>query len=355
MEIKKFLIGKKVPLQLTNEEQQLVCEIREKTAEWNLNNVTRTRAYLDYYKSHPEIHWAFLAHMVSRNGGWNMTDLRGEFLERLMSEKERVTFFTFLERANWLIFQDAYPQLLLYEHSLNKQKNLFHLLPHLGVSVFMEAVWNYTWDYPDSAILTASLIVNEQNYIEKRLIHSDSFSNISDSLAFMMQDVLSLNHVIFPTYEQLLGMTVHHFENLNERINIGKKLYLLLFENVGVLNRVYKWAIDHPHTGSRKDYSPHLFNSVKELLPFSYYLPRLHECQIRTGAARFYSPMLEFAWKNQKHSDAESGDWYVDWRVVHLLKKCEDKIDGNIQSDYCKTLHQLELATLAKKAIGLLA
>lgn len=354
MEVKKLLVQKKAILQLSTEEKRLICEIRDKTAQWNLNNVTRTRAYLDYYKSHSEIHWSFLAHMVSRNGGWNMTDLRGEFLERLMSEKERDTFFIFLERANWLIFHDAFPQLLLYEQSINRQKNLFHLLPHLGVSSFMEAVWSYTWDLPDAALITAALIVNEQNYIEKRLIQTESFKEISLSLSFMIQDVLSLNHVIFPTYDGLVGMTVHHFENLNERIGIGKNLYRLLFEDKRIGNKVLKWAIDHPHTGSRKDFWPHIFNSVKEIKPGFHFLPRLQNCQISPGAARFYSPRLEFAWKNQKHVDASSGDWYEDWRVLHLLNVNEDKMDGDLQSDYCKTLHQLELACLAKKAIGIL-
>lgn len=45
-------------------------------------------AYYDYYLRYPEIHWAFLGHMVSRNGGWNMTDLKGDLLSRLLSEKE---------------------------------------------------------------------------------------------------------------------------------------------------------------------------------------------------------------------------------------------------------------------------
>lgn len=45
--------------------------------------------------------------MVSRNGGWNMTDLKGELLSHLLSESEQNDFFQFLERGNWLIFQDV--------------------------------------------------------------------------------------------------------------------------------------------------------------------------------------------------------------------------------------------------------
>lgn len=61
---------------LTDEEEVLLNKIKIKTREANRNNVTRTKAYGDFYLEHPEVHWAYLVHMVSRNGGWNMTDLK---------------------------------------------------------------------------------------------------------------------------------------------------------------------------------------------------------------------------------------------------------------------------------------
>lgn len=90
---------------LIKSDQALLEKIKTKTQEMNVNNVTRTKAYLDFYLKHPEIHWAFLGHMVSRNGGWNMTDLKGEFLPRLMQKRERDVFFNFLERAIGLFFK----------------------------------------------------------------------------------------------------------------------------------------------------------------------------------------------------------------------------------------------------------
>ena len=136
---------------LPKENQQLLQRLRLKTAQLNVNNITRTKAYLDFYIAQPEIHWAFLGHMVSRNGGWNMTDLKGEFLTRLMNEKSKQDFFSFLERGNWLIFQDAYPQFLLYEESLCQSRNLFYLLPYLNVSHFMEVIWNQFWAEKDAS------------------------------------------------------------------------------------------------------------------------------------------------------------------------------------------------------------
>lgn len=340
-------------------EKTLIEQIIERTNEHNLNNVTRTKAYQVFYMKHPEIHWAFLAHMVSRNGGWNMTDLKGDFLSRLLGDIERNSFFDFLERANWLIFHDAYPQLLLYEESLKRGSSLFYLLPLFNISTFIEPVWNYFWKYQDSFVLTAGLIINEQNYIETRLVQNSFYKNeVIGTLEFLLQDVLSLNHILFPyVFEggvNLAGRTVHQFENLNERILIGKKLYTILFRNKDQLKKTIEWAASNPHTGSRKDYWPHLFNHVKEMAPGKILLPRLDSCQLRPGAPRIFSPRLEFAWKNKGHVSEDVGDWYHDWRILSYISDSDEVINRGIQSEYCATLEKLELAAAAKKVLSVL-
>ncbi|HZG71456.1 MAG TPA: DUF2515 family protein, partial [Chondromyces sp.] len=181
----------------------LLGKIRCKTKEMNVNNVTRTKAYLDFYLQYPEIHWAFLGHMVSRNGGWNMTDLKGELLSKLLNQKKKQAFFDFLERGNWLIFQDVYPQFLLYAESKRRNQNLFYLLPHLNISVFMEIIWNQFWRKGNQHILAISLIINEQNYLEKRVIQNSLYKEkVFQTLEFVLQDLLSLNHVLFPFHER---------------------------------------------------------------------------------------------------------------------------------------------------------
>ena len=81
---------------LTKEEQLIINKIKIQTEQLNKNNVTRTRAYYQFYIQYPEIHWALLGHMVSRNGGcWNMTDLKGDLYTRILSEKDRFIFFLF--------------------------------------------------------------------------------------------------------------------------------------------------------------------------------------------------------------------------------------------------------------------
>jgi len=339
---------------LTSSERMLIETVEKATAQHNVNNVTRTKAYLDFYLRHPEIHWAFLGHMVSRNGGYNMTDLKGEFLTKLLSKKDRNSFFAFLERGNWLIFQDVYPQFLLYEESIKQNKPLFYLLPSLHVSSFMETVWNHLWRGEDSYTLCIALVINEQNYLEKRVVQNPVYQKeVLNKFEFIIQDLLSFNHILFPYgSNQLRGQTLHQFKLLHERILLGKRLYSVLFHDQERLSQTVSWAKKHPHTGSRKDYWPHIFNNVNEGIPGLTFPLRLKACKLRKGARKFYSPNLEHAWKNVRQPEAEQGDWYDDWRVVEYLEDDHVCMDGEIESDYCKTLERLEIAALAKKTIN---
>jgi len=355
-ELKKRRKHPNTGIELTLMEKKLLGKIKGLTEEHNLNNVTRTKAYLDFYLQHPEIHWAFLGHMVSRNGGWNMTDLKGEFLRRLLSKKEREAFFQFLERGNWLIFQDVYPQFLLYEESLKQQRPLFHLLPNFHVSVFMEIVWNYFWRVQDTYIHCIALVINEQSYLEKRVIQNPFYQKeVLNKIEFHLQDWLSFNQILFPADEEIVrGQTLHQFHSLHERILLGKKLYAVLFKNKEFYRQALNWAKSHPHTGSRKDYWPHLFNTINEGTPGLSYPLRLKSCRLRKGASRLYSPMLENVWKNVNQPQAEPGDWYEDESVVDYLADDIEIMDGEIKSEYCKTLERLEVAALAKKTINFL-
>ena len=285
-----------------------------------------------------------------------MTDLKGEFLTRLLSRKDREVFFAFLERGNWLIFQDVYPQFLLYKESLKQNKPLFHLCSVLGISIFMETIWNYFWLHQETYILTMALVINEQSYLEKRVVQNAGYQKeVLNKIEFILQDLFSFNHILFPYGKRnLAGQTIHQFESLHERILLGKRLYAVLFKNKDRLKQVIEWAKTHPHTGSRKDYWPHIFNNVNEGIPGFAYQTRLKACQLRPRARKIYSPALEYAWKNVSQPEAEKGDWYIDNRVCDYLIENTEKMDGEIQNEYCKTLERLEFAAIAKKAISIL-
>ena len=49
------------------------------------------------------------------------------------------------------------------------------------------------------------------------------------------------------------------------------------------LEKVYRWASANPHTGSRKDYWPDIFNDVNEGVPGLGFKRRLKRCRLRKG------------------------------------------------------------------------
>lgn len=328
---------------LTPEEVKLSNHIRERTERANQNNLTRTKAYLDFYLKHPEIHWALLAHLVSRNAGWTMTDLKGEYLPRFLSQEDQQSFFSFLERGNWLIFQDAFPQLLIYEESLKVKKPLFHLLSFFHVSSFMKVVWRRFWFDNDSDTLSVALIMNEQHYIDSRVINKEHFKkSVFATLPFQLQEVLNMNVLLFPMVRnnsiQLIGEPAHHFLYVKERIELGKRLYQLVFSKKSVLDGILQWAKSSPHTGSRKDFWPELFHSVKEGSLDEKRL--LEQCKLEKGP-RIYSPFLS-VWKNVQHESPDRSDWFINTSVLSLFSLPEPDFSGNAQKIYCRSLHLLD-------------
>ncbi|GFN31970.1 DUF2515 domain-containing protein [Paenibacillus xylaniclasticus] len=341
---------------LNDEDRALIAHIQEETLRLNRNNVTRTAAYYALYERCPELHWALLAHLVSRNGGWNMTDLKGEWLPRLLSESKRTDVFRFLERANRLIFGDAYPQLLLYEHSVRLRRPLFHLLPALGVTRFMLPVWEQFWQSRDSAILTVALIVNEQHFIEQRVVANPFYrKRVIDTLFFGMQSLLQLNAVLLPYARgrepgqmKLAGLIIERFSSLRERIEFGKRLYAVLFGVPAVAAGVRSFAATVRHTGSRADYAPQLFTRIRHGLPEKPYNERLKGGQLKPGAVPPYSPELSAAWPDTPGDPPEPGDWFVGAAAVApYFAQLPLPSTFEMTNEYGFLLDKLELAAAA--------
>ena len=251
-------------------ESRIIKDIRNETAKYNRNNLSRTEAYLAFYKKHPEIHWSLLAHMVSRNGGYHMTDLKGDLMSSLFKDTDRRKFFQFLEDANAAIFADAYPQLLLYSYALNQSFDLRKFLTIFHVSRFMRPIWEQFSHKKNSTLLTIALIINEQQMLEERLLTRVPHSQLLKRLDFQLQENLGFTMVLFP-YEQkkdtltrMTGMVVKRFADLKSRILIGKKLYSLLFQDLQVLKGVLEFCSEAPHSGSRADYWRGVFSTKKE-------------------------------------------------------------------------------------------
>ncbi|WP_456279103.1 DUF2515 family protein [Bacillus sp. AK128] len=321
------------PLQITD--QHIIERIQKETKEWNLNNITRTKAYLDFYKRHKEIHWSFLAHMVSRNGGWNMTDLKGSLISPFIPDGQSNTFFEFLEKANALIFHDVYPQLLLYEHSKKVKKPLFHLLPHFSVSAFMTPIWDFFWTSQNSQLLTIALIINEQNYIQTRLIENSYYKKeVLNTILFKGQERLGFTDVLFPYKRknmELAGVTVHDFEDVDARIETGKKLYGILFHSI--LKPAFSFAELTPHSGSRADFWPDIFTTVS------------------TNEHLFYSPTLEQTWPNFTHTFKDFPDWFTSNKMIVQLKEYYIPYSYKLTKDYKSDLEHLEVLKNLKEIV----
>lgn len=240
---------------LKQEEKELIETIKRQTDFGNEHNISRTTHYDQFYKRHNEIIWAYLASFVSRNAGWNMTDLEGEIFKNLIPKKYREILFLTYERANWLIFSDAFPQLLLYEASKQLQKPCFHLLKFFHVSRFMEWEWNKFWIDKDIDRLCTALIINEQHVIQKPVIENRFFQDhVFGNISFFIEERMHFSTVIFPTLEgNLYGYSVHGFNKVKNRINLGKQLAWLLFYSKEH-RQMRQFASSVEHTGSRYDY-----------------------------------------------------------------------------------------------------
>lgn len=254
---------------LTQNEKCLITEIKNETKRNNMDNVSRTQAYFEFFKKHPEINWAFLASMVSRNGGYNMCDLEGEIFKNIIQSRVRKQLYLTYERANWLIFHDIFPQLLLYHHSTKINRPMFHLMPFLEISFFIQSEWERFWKNNDQIRLMYALIINEQNVIQKPIIEHPVYrSKVFHSWMFSFQDWLHFSSVVFPTCGgEIYGASVNGFRKLHKRIDLGKRLSSILFHR-RLFPYFFEFSERTPHTGSRYDYERYLKLRIIRETPF---------------------------------------------------------------------------------------
>ncbi|WP_438434158.1 DUF2515 family protein [Gorillibacterium sp. sgz500922] len=327
----------------------ILAWIRQETARMNRNNLTRTFAYHRLYTRHPELHWAFLAHMVSRNAGWNMTDLKGGLLPRLLGWRQIDALYQMLERANALIFQDAYPQLLLYQEGKRRGRRLTPLLSRLDISSFMPPLWDDFAETGDPVPLTVGLIVNEQNFIQGRVIENPFFAKeVLEQPFFRLDSLLHVNQTLFPYVApdtgkvRLAGMALEDFPNLEERIRFGRKLYALLFGVTAVQKGSRQFADAVPHTGSRSDYWPEVFTPDKETPPSR------EETKASGKPARYYSPPLASVWPNRPVEPAVPADWFRDMSALAHFSALKAPASWMMDREHLVVLKAQEAAAAAK-------
>ncbi|KMK76399.1 DUF2515 family protein [Alkalihalobacillus pseudalcaliphilus] len=234
---------------------KMVTWLRQQTKKHNHDNISRTEAYLKFYQQNPEIKWALLASAVSRNAGYHITLLQSTMFQSLLSTQIRVNFTLFFERANWLIFEDAYPQLLLYQLSKKYDAPLFSLLTNFQVSSYIRQEWFHFWEKKDEGRLMVAQIINEQTHLEHQLIQTNfAQAYILNSAPFILEDHAHLSYVLLPTLKKrIYGVTVSDFKKVEQRIKIGQELAHILFHPL-CYGDIYAFLRKTTHTGSRNDY-----------------------------------------------------------------------------------------------------
>ena len=255
--------------------ERFLAELDER----NHDNVTRTESYLELYawtRAHPpDLPWVLMAHLVSRNGGYMMSDV-GATLDDARSGSPFTPasleeLFLFLERANYLIFHDAW----------------FHVVHHLlARTAAMPAhrvpryVREELWPAYESAKagrggevdadterhLVQGLVTNEQNYIERRVVHAPRFA-VARALVGFFESVGAERPLVMPASDAKI--TVGGFARLERRILTGYRLFDEILADRGRREEAYAWAREHPHTGDRAVYGARSTPRIERVWPVS--------------------------------------------------------------------------------------
>lgn len=235
--------------------------------ERNADNVARTDSYLELYawtrQNGPDQPWVLMAHLVSRNAGYLMSDLARmldgpQGADPATAEAMR-SLFLLLERANWLIFHDAWHHLL---HALAGRRGE---LTGPRTPRFMIDAWARHEGFGDERGLVLDLVHNEQNLIERRAVHHPHLAAGARLLGLIeMSGREKPLHFAIPDAP---AITVGGFAKLERRIDAGRRIFDEVVADRGRRDALYEWARAHPHTGSRAIYGGKPGPTVREAWP----------------------------------------------------------------------------------------
>lgn len=249
----------------------LEASLRELDAR-NRDNVTRTESYLELYaytrENPPDLPWLLMAHLVSRNGGYMMSDV-AESIARgggAFTHEALVSLFAMLERANFLIFYDAWHHVLL--HLLGRSREA----SPVRVTRFAREAWVRYESAPEARDpagaekqLVRDLVTNEQNFIERRVVHAPRFAKALAIVEF--GEWLGREApIVLPDRSRTIQ--VGRFGSLARRIEVGWRIFDEVLADRAERERLFAWAMAHPHTGSRAVYGGRSTRPIREAWPF---------------------------------------------------------------------------------------
>ncbi|HUJ63292.1 MAG TPA: DUF2515 family protein [Kofleriaceae bacterium] len=237
---------------------------RAELAERNRDNVARTASYLELYawtRAHPpELPWLLMAHLVSRNAGYLMTDLA----RRIASDHPRDvamrdamrSLFVLLERGNFLIFWDAWHHVCSYLAG-----DLAAIAPPRTPRFMCDA---YARGHADERALVMDLVHNEQHLIEHRAVHHRDLAP-----GMLLLDMIERSGreraLVFPV--EAPEIRVGRFADVARRIAAGARIFDEVLADRARRDACFAWASAHDHTGSREIYGGPAGPGVREAWP----------------------------------------------------------------------------------------
>ena len=242
----------------------------------NVDNVARTESYLELYAwtraKGPDLPWLLMAHLVSRNAGYMMTDLAGA-LDRTKDaglRRAMTTLFVMLERANFLIFHDA------WHHVCAHLAGRTATLTPPRTPLFMCAAWERYEKACARGVtpaversLVLDLVHNEQHLIEQRVVHRRELREALDLLRII--ELFGRDRpLVLPWPGGRAGapaIRVGRFADITRRIATGQRIFDLALAGRAQRDAMYEWALAHPHTGSREAYGGRPGPTLREVWP----------------------------------------------------------------------------------------
>lgn len=243
----------------------------------NLDNVSRTESYLELYEAARawgfELPWTLMAHLVSRNAGMMMTDLAAaiESPRRIFQREALEELFCLLERANFLIFYDAWRHLL--EHlarvtasAVTLAREPWFRAPRPVVAAYAryEAAGARGAIDEDERSLVMDLVQNEQNLIERRVVHAPGARRARALIAFF-EGVGQERPMTFPIDGP--PITVGDFASLARRIETGERISDAYLREPARREACRQHCAAHPHTGARSDFGGKPGPTLREAWP----------------------------------------------------------------------------------------
>jgi hypothetical protein len=252
--------------------------MRDELDERNRDNVSRTESYLELYawtraRSH-DLPWLLMAHLVSRNAGYLMTDLaaRIDGLRDPMLVAATTKLFVMLERANFLIFHDAWHHVCA--HLLGESASL---VPPRTPLFVCDAWTRYEsacarTGAPSAQLeraLVMDLVHNEQHFIEHRAVHHRELLP-GLQLLQIIEALGQERSLILPWPDRAAyapRIRVGDFASVTRRIAAGARIFDAALADRARRDAMFAWALERPHTGSRAAYGGRAGPALRDVWP----------------------------------------------------------------------------------------